>query len=111
MFRLARNTPQPEPPELILRRASGIDERQLARLAALDDADPIVGPSLVAESQARILAALPLGSGRPIADPFEPSAQAVALLQLRAEQLRGERRARRRLRDRLRYLRRAPLPD
>jgi hypothetical protein len=34
-----------------------------------------------------MLAALPLGSGRPIADPFEPTAEAVALLQLRAAQL------------------------
>jgi len=37
---------------------------------------------------ARMLAALPLGSGRPIADPFEPTAEIVALLELRAEQLR-----------------------
>jgi hypothetical protein len=34
-----------------------------------------------------MLAALPIGSGRPIADPFEPTAEIVALLQLRAEQL------------------------
>jgi hypothetical protein len=34
-----------------------------------------------------MLAALPLGSGRPIADPFEPTAGVVALLQLRADQL------------------------
>ena len=34
-----------------------------------------------------MIAALPLGSGRAIADPFEPSAEAVALLELRRTQL------------------------
>lgn len=59
------------------------DESGLARLAALDSARPLRGPALVAESDSRILAALPLGSGRPIADPFEPTAEIVALLELR----------------------------
>jgi hypothetical protein len=35
----------------------------------------------------RMLAALPLGSGRPIADPFEPTAELVALLELRRSQI------------------------
>jgi hypothetical protein len=34
-----------------------------------------------------MLAALPLGSGRAIADPFEPTAEAVALLELRRSQI------------------------
>lgn len=63
------------------------DESGLARLAALDSARPLRGPALVAESDSRILAALPLGSGRPIADPFEPTAEIVALLELRKQQL------------------------
>jgi hypothetical protein len=63
------------------------DESGLARLAALDSAKPLRGPALVAEADSRLLAALPLGSGRPIADPFEPTAEIVALLQLRKEQL------------------------
>jgi hypothetical protein len=63
------------------------DEPALARLAALDSAEAPTGPALVAEADARILAALPLGSGRPIADPFVPTAELVALLRLRAEQL------------------------
>jgi hypothetical protein len=37
-----------------------------------------------------MLAALPLGSGRVIADPFEPTAEVVALLELRAAQLRDD---------------------
>jgi hypothetical protein len=63
------------------------DEAALARLAALDSAHAPKGPALVAEADARILAALPLGGGRPIADPFVPTAELVALLRLRAEQL------------------------
>jgi hypothetical protein len=69
------------------RLAQPADESGLARLAALDSARPPKGPALVAEADARLLAAVPLGSGRPIADPFEPTAEVVALLQLRKQQL------------------------
>ena len=70
-----------------VRRSASGDESALARLAALDSASPPRGPALIAEADSRMLAALPLGSGRPIADPFEPSAEAVALLELRRAQL------------------------
>ena len=63
------------------------DEVALSRLAALDSARPLRGPALIAEAGERMLAALPLGSGRPVADPFEPTAELVALLELRREQL------------------------
>jgi hypothetical protein len=63
------------------------DESDLARLAALDSSTPLKGPALVAEADSRLLAALPLGSGPPIADPFEPTAEIVALLELRKQQL------------------------
>jgi hypothetical protein len=63
------------------------DESGLARLAALDSSTPPPGPALVAEADSRLLAALPLGSGRAIADPFEPTAEVVALLELRKRQL------------------------
>src|SRR5215208_1788209 len=96
--------------EVIVRSAGESDERQLRRLAALDSAKPIAGRALVAESEARIIAALPLGSGRPIADPFEPTAEVVALLELRAAQLRNGSSPRRGIRDRIRDLLRAPLP-
>ena len=79
---------------LTVRFAAASDLSELARLAALDSGKPPRGPALVAEADSRMLAALPLGSGRPIADPFEPTAEVVALLQLRAEQLReGEQRS------------------
>lgn len=92
--------------EVTVRRANVGDEAALAALAALDSARPPVGAVLVAESDARLLAALPLGSGRPIADPFEPTAELVSLLELRAAQLAEEPR-RRRVGDRLRALLRA----
>jgi hypothetical protein len=72
---------------ITVRHAVAADLSDLTRLAALDSATPPRGPALIAEADSRILAALPLGSGRPIADPFEPTAEIVALLQLRAEQL------------------------
>ena len=70
-----------------VRRSAAGDERALARLAGLDSARPPRGPALVAEADSRMLAALPLGSGRAIADPFEPTAELVALLELRKSQI------------------------
>ncbi|HEV2874484.1 MAG TPA: hypothetical protein VGW14_04985 [Thermoleophilaceae bacterium] len=73
--------------DITVRRSVAADRSELERLAALDSARPPTGPALVAEADSRMLAALPLGSGRPIADPFEPTAAVVALLELRAEQV------------------------
>src|SRR4051812_9999926 len=70
-----------------VRRSTSGDESALARLAALDSASPPRGPALVAEADTRILAALPLGSGRPIADPFEPTLELIQLLELRRSQI------------------------
>jgi hypothetical protein len=70
-----------------VRRSASGDHGALMRLASLDSATPPRGPALVAEADSRILAALPLGSGRPIADPFEPTAELVALLELRRSQI------------------------
>ena len=90
---------------ITVRYSVASDLSELARLAALDSAGPPRGPALIAEADSRMLAALPLGSGRPIADPFEPTAEIVELLRLRAEQVQaGERN---RWRDRVRSLLRA----
>ena len=70
-----------------VRRSASGDEASLARLASLDSASPPRGPALIAEANSRMLAALPLGAGRPIADPFEPTAELVALLELRKSQI------------------------
>jgi len=70
-----------------VRRSTSGDEAGLARLAALDSGTPPRGPALIAEANSRMLAALPIGSGRPLADPFEPTAELVALLELRRAQI------------------------
>jgi hypothetical protein len=70
-----------------IRPSTPADEPRLARLAALDSARPLHGPALVAEADSRLLAALALGSGRAIADPFEPTAELVELLALHGKQL------------------------
>jgi len=74
---------------ITVRHSVASDLSELARLAALDSTSPPRGPALIAEADSRMLAALPLGSGRPIADPFEPTAEIVELLRLRAEQLQA----------------------
>jgi hypothetical protein len=88
-----------------VRRSGSGDDSALARLASLDSASPPRGPALIAEADSRMLAALPLGAGRPIADPFEPTAELVALLELRRTQIEaaaGDPRRGRRLRSLLR---------
>jgi hypothetical protein len=87
-----------------VRRSVSGDESALARLASLDSASPPRGPALIAEADSRMLAALPLGSGRAIADPFEPTAELVALLELRRDQIASAQNAPRRP-GRLRALR------
>ena len=74
--------------ELVIRRASPADDGSLHRLALLDSAPEPHGPMLVAEREGMLIAAVPLGGGRPIADPFVPSKDIVGLLELRRAQLR-----------------------
>ena len=90
--------------DLTVRYSVASDLSELARLAALDSATPPRGPALIAEADSRMLAALPMGSGRPIADPFEPTGEIVALLELRKAQLGADAGERRSLRDRVRTL-------
>ncbi|HKP21685.1 MAG TPA: hypothetical protein VJT68_09220 [Thermoleophilaceae bacterium] len=77
---------------MTVRRSTSGDASALARLAALDSARPPRGPALIAEADSRMLAALPLGAGRPIADPFERTAGLVQLLELRRSQIEAARR-------------------
>ncbi len=70
-----------------VRRSTSADHAALGRLAELDSGRPPRGPALVAEVDSRMLAALPLGGGRPIADPFKPTAELVDLLELRRSQI------------------------
>jgi hypothetical protein len=74
---------------VVIRSAHSEDEVALARLAELDSARPLTGPALVAEAGGRIVAALDLSTSRTIADPFMPTMDLVALLEVRAARLRG----------------------
>jgi hypothetical protein len=76
---------------VVIRVATAVDVHDLRRLAALDSARALLGTVLVAESDGQIRAALSLDEERAIADPFEPSAPLVELLQARASLLRTER--------------------
>ena len=73
---------------LKIRQADPVDEDAIRRLAALDSAEAPDGELLVAESGDELVAALPVGGGRPVADPFRRTAEVVDLLRLRASQLR-----------------------
>lgn len=75
--------------DLRVRPAGPADTAALRRLAQLDSARPLRGDALLAETGGRLVGAVELESGRAVADPFLPSANAVALLRLRARQLLG----------------------
>jgi hypothetical protein len=90
-----------------VRLAASDDAPELERLAQLDSASLPAAPLLIGECAGRPIAALSLANGALVANPFVPSADVVALLRLRALQLRRERPGlrRRRLRRRLTGLR------
>ena len=72
---------------VVVRAARRQDERALWRLAALDSRPAPSGPTLVAERGGSLVAALSLATGRAVADPFQRTADALALLRLRATQV------------------------
>ena len=73
---------------LTIRMAVSADAEALGRLAQLDSAPPPEPvPMLVAEVGGELYAALPLVGGPAIADPFQPTAELVAILVERARQL------------------------
>lgn len=81
-------TPQDPPETLRIRVAGPADTAALSRLAQLDSAPPPEPTAmLMAELGGHLRAALPLDGGRAIADPFERTAELVAMLVERARQL------------------------
>lgn len=68
------------------------DDPQLEQLAQLEGRPLPEGRLVVAEASGRIVAALPLAGGRPLADPFARTQHLLPLLELRAAQVRGARR-------------------
>lgn len=81
------STGQPAPSGVTIRRSVPADTRAIERLAALDSARAPAGDLVVAEVDGCLVAALPLHGGRPVADPFQPTAELVRLLELRLSQL------------------------
>jgi hypothetical protein len=75
--------------DVTLRLGSVGDEKSLACLAALDSAEPLEQPVLLAEVDGQLLAALALSDGTVIADPFHRTAYLIDLLRARARQLDG----------------------
>ena len=72
---------------ITIRQACAGDTSALTRLAALDSAPPLAGDVILAEVDGEARAAVGLMDGRTVADPFHPTLDLVALLQLRAAQL------------------------
>jgi hypothetical protein len=75
---------------LVVRRARPSDDHALAALAALDSARSLAGPRVVGEVNGRIVAAVSLHDGRAVADPFEPTADVVAILRLHTAGARAD---------------------
>jgi hypothetical protein len=74
---------------IALRPAQPDEGAVVTRLAALDDAPPLVGQVLLAVADGEPVAALSLADGRVVANPFVCTKNAVALLRLREQHLRG----------------------
>jgi hypothetical protein len=66
----------------VIRHVTGAE-----RLAELDSQRPLTGPALLGEIDGRPAAAISLDDGRVVADPFQHTAQLVALLRMRAQGL------------------------
>ena len=76
--------------DLKIRAAGDDDAPSLLRLARLDSQGrPPSGTILVAEDGGEIVAAMAVSDGATIAYPFRSTAPIVAMLRLRAEQLKG----------------------
>jgi hypothetical protein len=83
-------------------RSDGADREAIARVAGRDSASVPAGELLGAELDGTLVAALALGGGEVVADPFTPTAEVLLLLRRRAELLRGAAKPHgRRLRGRL----------
>ena len=72
---------------VLMRRAVAADTGRIWELARLDDKRLPAGPYLVAEIAGSIEAVVSLSSGAAIANPFRLTADAVAMLRLRAAQV------------------------
>ncbi|HUY72268.1 MAG TPA: hypothetical protein VMV08_08490 [Gaiellaceae bacterium] len=72
---------------VVLRLCCVCDDEALDRLGKLEGRPVSPGRHVVAEVGGTVVAALPLGSGELLADPFRPTAHLIPLLELRAKQI------------------------
>lgn len=72
---------------LTIRPATVADSDALRRLAQLDSAPILVGEVLLAESGNEAVAAIGLGGGSVVANPFLPTAEIRSMLQMRRREL------------------------
>ncbi len=79
-------------PAAAVRLAHPDEAGTLRLLAQLDDAPELAGEILVATIDADVVAALSLGDGRVVANPFVLTSEAVELLRRSATALTGRRR-------------------
>lgn len=73
-----------------VRPANPGDGDAVRLLAALEGAQMPRGEVLVAEARGEVVAALALDGGPALADPFRPTKHVVAMLELRARQVRAD---------------------
>ena len=78
-----------DPERVVIRMATRGDGPALERIAQLEGRPLPRGATLVGELGGEVVAALGLADGCAIADPFRPTADLLALLRLRRDQLRG----------------------
>jgi len=71
---------------ITIRHSTEADQAALQQLAALDDRHPPQGEALLAFVDGELRAALPLGRGDTVADPFHLTGDVVQLLRFRARQ-------------------------
>lgn len=83
-----RGRNRPTATSITVRLDGNSDADALQRLAELSERSLPSGPFIVAEVDGRIDAAVPLGGGAAVVDPFRGTAHLLQLLELRAAQIR-----------------------
>jgi hypothetical protein len=74
---------------ITIRRSTTGDGAAIARIAALDSGSAPEGEAMLAFVGAELRAVLPFDGGRPLADPFQPTAELVELLRFSVARERG----------------------
>src|SRR5262249_10296560 len=85
---MKRHDPQCHSSRVTLRLDRVWDSSSLYELAELEGRRLREERHVVAEVDGRVVAALPLGGGAPLAEPLVPTADLLPLLELRAAQIR-----------------------